>query len=134
MQLSDYHWKWQAVGAQLTTLLTDQEVAQIESLIDDPDEWAAATSATWDATAEWLALSPAKLQAKWAKVPPQDRPVLMLRLQFLCRLSANAAAAAEVFERLRGKDTRQDLATAARSLHSLPLEPTAQDMRDAICG
>jgi len=133
MELSDYRWKWQAIGKQLATVLTDQEALQIEALFGD-DAWGAATAAEWDAAADWLALPPARIAKKWAKVSADQRPVLMLRIQYLCCLSANTAAAAEVFERLRGKDSRQDLADAARALHWLQLEPTEQDMRDAIYG
>lgn len=133
MELSDYRWKWQAIGKQLTTVLIDQDAQAIDLLIEDGD-WAVATPAQWDQAAEWLGLPPARIAKKWAKVSADERPVLMLRIQYLCRLSANAAAVAEVFERLRGRDSRQDLADAARALHWLPLEPSVQDMRDAICG
>ena len=134
MELRDYQWKWQAIGKQLLTLMTDEDFDRIDPLIEDLKAWLVASQAEWDAAADWLALPPSRLVQKWAKVPSQDRPVLMLRLQFLCCQSAKAAGAAEIFERLRGKDSRQDLADAARSLHSQPLTPTARDMRDAIYG
>lgn len=133
MELSDYQWKWQAIGKQLATVLNPQEEQAIDALLAD-GAWAAATAPEWDDAADWLGLPPARIAKKWAKVPADQRPALMLRIQYLCRLSANAAAAAQVFERLRGKDSRQDLADAARSLHWLQLEPTVEDMKDAIYG
>lgn len=133
MELSDYQWKWLAIGKQLATVLTHQEAETLDALLADGD-WAAASPAEWDDAAEWLGLPPARIARKWAKVPAADRPALMLRIQYLCRLSANTAAAAQIFERLRGRDSRQDLSDAAKALHWLQLEPTAQDMRDAIYG
>lgn len=134
MELRDYQWKWRAIGKQLLTLMTDEDLQRMDPLIEDLHAWLVASPAQWDAAADWLALPPARLVRKWEQVPMQDRPVLMLRLQFLCCQSAKAADAAEVFERLRGRDSRQDLADAARSLHSRPLTPTVQDMKDAIYG
>lgn len=133
MELSDYQWKWQAIGKQLATVLNPQEEEAIDALLAD-GAWAAASTAQWDEAADWLGLPPARIAKKWAKVPPELRPALMLRIQYLCRLSANAAAAAQVFERLKGRDSRQDLSDAARALHWLQLEPTEEDMKDAIYG
>ena len=136
MSVEHFAQNWRAIALQLATLVSDEDARLAADLLDQGGVnavWVGATSQEWQDAAGWLGLPPARLVKKWASVPPGQRPVLALRLQYLAHLSANTAALAEQIGWLPN-DSRKALASCAQLLLEQPLNPSAEDLRDSLCG
>lgn len=134
MDAARYQQNWLAIGQELAEFLTDQEREQATEFLDQHGAaavWSGATAAAWRSTAALLALTPGQFQKKWNRLPPEDRAMTAVRLQYLVHLSANAAAIAEMILWLP-KGMRPALADAATRLLECGLAPSAEDLTDSL--
>ncbi|WP_147373681.1 hypothetical protein [Hephaestia caeni] len=131
MSLHNYENAWRSIGRDLAELLTAQQRRQAADLLDQP-EWARAPLSEWKEATALLGLDPKPFRAKWAKIDRDHQPLLWLRLQFLVHLSTNAIAIAETAEDVTGLPYRKALRSASERLLQLPLDPSADDLRDAL--
>lgn len=129
MSLDRYEVQARLIADELLELLAPAERKAVQRILKQGDlSYFPTSQANYDDAVALFSATPAKRKARWERIAADERPLLWLRARMLALASAKALQMTIDAQRVEGTGYREAVREIARSVLTLPMWPTSEEM------